>query len=375
MAEKRVFVVGSLNADHRVRVRDIPKPGETVLGSDVIVAAGGKGANQAVAAARAGAKAVLIGATGADRDGDSFGARRRGSGRRPPRTRGRGHTDRSRADHRRQQQREHHRRIPWREQRTTEGDIDAGLQAATGETCCYCSSKPRNRWCVSRPQGRRRRMHGDHERRPGPRLRSGPVRRRRILVVNQHELAEIADLLRHSTNGDNRDDDMALLAAASGARWSAPQAMQAPASRTTALLNTSPQLRSTRWTRPPRRHLHRLLRRGADGRRAQHDRGDPDSGGGLGDRRHALRCHRLDSVSPRGEGRTMKIALGNDHAGFSLKAHVRAVIEALGHEVIDCGPRATTRSTSPTSPARPVISCAQVGRIAQSSSAEPAKAP
>jgi ribose 5-phosphate isomerase B len=33
----------------------------------------------------------------------------------------------------------------------------------------------------------------------------------------------------------------------------------------------------------------------------------------------------------------MKIALGNDHAGFSLKAHVRAVLEGLGHEVIDRG--------------------------------------
>jgi ribose 5-phosphate isomerase B len=33
----------------------------------------------------------------------------------------------------------------------------------------------------------------------------------------------------------------------------------------------------------------------------------------------------------------MKIALGNDHAGFALKAHVRSVLENLGHEVIDTG--------------------------------------
>jgi ribose 5-phosphate isomerase B len=33
----------------------------------------------------------------------------------------------------------------------------------------------------------------------------------------------------------------------------------------------------------------------------------------------------------------MKIALGNDHAGYPLKAHVRAVLEGLGHEVIDRG--------------------------------------
>ena len=33
----------------------------------------------------------------------------------------------------------------------------------------------------------------------------------------------------------------------------------------------------------------------------------------------------------------MRIALGNDHAGYSLKAHVRSVLERLGHEVIDTG--------------------------------------
>ncbi|QUH06288.1 RpiB/LacA/LacB family sugar-phosphate isomerase [Saccharopolyspora erythraea] len=34
----------------------------------------------------------------------------------------------------------------------------------------------------------------------------------------------------------------------------------------------------------------------------------------------------------------MRIALGNDHAGLGMKEHVRAVLERLGHEVIDCGP-------------------------------------
>jgi ribose 5-phosphate isomerase B len=34
----------------------------------------------------------------------------------------------------------------------------------------------------------------------------------------------------------------------------------------------------------------------------------------------------------------LRIALGNDHAGLSMKAHVRAVLEGLGHDVIDCGP-------------------------------------
>ena len=65
-----VAVVGSLNADHRVNVAHIPVPGETVLASPVVVAAGGKGANQAIAAARAGAAARIIGAIGDDDDGD-----------------------------------------------------------------------------------------------------------------------------------------------------------------------------------------------------------------------------------------------------------------------------------------------------------------
>jgi ribokinase len=65
-----VYVVGSLNADHRVRVSRIPEAGETILGSDIVVGAGGKGANQAVAASRAGAAATIIGACGDDADGD-----------------------------------------------------------------------------------------------------------------------------------------------------------------------------------------------------------------------------------------------------------------------------------------------------------------
>lgn len=65
----RVFVVGSLNADHRVHVARLPSPGETVLASETAVTAGGKGANQAVAAARAGAPTTIVGAIGDDPDG------------------------------------------------------------------------------------------------------------------------------------------------------------------------------------------------------------------------------------------------------------------------------------------------------------------
>ena len=52
----RVLVVGSLNVDLVVRTERLPGPGETVAGSDLTVGPGGKGANQAVAAARAGCR-------------------------------------------------------------------------------------------------------------------------------------------------------------------------------------------------------------------------------------------------------------------------------------------------------------------------------
>ena len=66
-----IVVVGSSNTDMVVRVPHIPVPGETVLGEDFIVAAGGKGANQAVAAARLGATVYLVACLGEDTFGDS----------------------------------------------------------------------------------------------------------------------------------------------------------------------------------------------------------------------------------------------------------------------------------------------------------------
>lgn len=62
----RVLVAGSANADMVVRVPRIPRPGETVLGGAFAMAAGGKGANQAVAAARAGARVTFVARVGDD---------------------------------------------------------------------------------------------------------------------------------------------------------------------------------------------------------------------------------------------------------------------------------------------------------------------
>ncbi|MGH3348287.1 MAG: ribokinase [Nocardioides sp.] len=65
-----VVVLGSLNVDLVTTVRSLPRPGETVAGDDLRRLPGGKGANQAVAAARAGATVRMCGACGVDDAGD-----------------------------------------------------------------------------------------------------------------------------------------------------------------------------------------------------------------------------------------------------------------------------------------------------------------
>lgn len=65
-----VLVVGSLNADLVVRAPRFPQPGETLSGEDLHVIPGGKGANQAVAAARLGANVSMFGRVGKDNFGD-----------------------------------------------------------------------------------------------------------------------------------------------------------------------------------------------------------------------------------------------------------------------------------------------------------------
>jgi ribokinase len=65
-----ILIFGSINVDVIVPVQRLPYPGETVLGGDLAVLPGGKGANQAMAARRAGAEVAMAGAVG----GDSFAA-------------------------------------------------------------------------------------------------------------------------------------------------------------------------------------------------------------------------------------------------------------------------------------------------------------
>jgi ribokinase len=63
---RRVIVVGSSNTDMTVRVPALPAAGQTILGDSFATTPGGKGANQAVAARRAGAEVVLVAAVGDD---------------------------------------------------------------------------------------------------------------------------------------------------------------------------------------------------------------------------------------------------------------------------------------------------------------------
>jgi len=67
---RSIVVVGSSNTDMIIRVPRIPRAGETLLGGEFLTAAGGKGANQAVGAARAGGKVAFIARVGRDTFGD-----------------------------------------------------------------------------------------------------------------------------------------------------------------------------------------------------------------------------------------------------------------------------------------------------------------
>jgi len=70
MSKPRIIVVGSSNTDLIIKMDRIPRPGETVIGGDFTTAAGGKGANQAVAAARAGGAVTFVARVGQDNMGE-----------------------------------------------------------------------------------------------------------------------------------------------------------------------------------------------------------------------------------------------------------------------------------------------------------------
>ncbi|HUS92554.1 MAG TPA: ribokinase [Phycisphaerae bacterium] len=81
MADKpRILVVGSINMDLVVRSPHMPAPGETVLGEGFVTSPGGKGANQAVAAARLGARCRFLGRIGRDTFGQALLAGLRAEG-------------------------------------------------------------------------------------------------------------------------------------------------------------------------------------------------------------------------------------------------------------------------------------------------------
>jgi ribokinase len=69
MTRPPVLVIGSSNTDLVIKVERLPRPGETILGGEFASAAGGKGANQAVAAARAGGAVTFIARVGRDTNG------------------------------------------------------------------------------------------------------------------------------------------------------------------------------------------------------------------------------------------------------------------------------------------------------------------
>jgi len=75
-----VVVVGSLNADLTITTDRLPSAGETVAGRDFAIRPGGKGANQAVAAARLGSVVALVGAVGDDPHGSMLGRAAKGDG-------------------------------------------------------------------------------------------------------------------------------------------------------------------------------------------------------------------------------------------------------------------------------------------------------
>ncbi|HEX2285172.1 MAG TPA: ribokinase [Mycobacterium sp.] len=211
-----VYVVGSLNADHRVRVSRIPMAGETILGSEIVVAAGGKGANQAVAASRAGAAAIMIGSCGDDADGDVVrtALARQGVDTRHVHVASGSHTGRAliTVDD------DGGNTIvvsPGANTLLTQEDVSAGLRPMrAGDFLLLQLETPEP---LVRHAARTAADAGGLvvlNAAPVPRGIDGLLDHVNVLVVNEHELAGIASVLGKQAA---RDVDMATLASASGA--------------------------------------------------------------------------------------------------------------------------------------------------------------
>ena len=106
----RVCVVGSVNMDIGFDVDTLPRPGETALASSMRSTPGGKGANQAVAAARAGAEVQFVGAVGDDAAAAPLREHLEANGVGTDGLITIAGAQRQRGRHRRLQWREHHRR-------------------------------------------------------------------------------------------------------------------------------------------------------------------------------------------------------------------------------------------------------------------------
>lgn len=211
-----VYVVGSLNADHRVRVRRIPAAGETVLGSEIVVGAGGKGANQAVAASRAGSAATIIGASGDDADGQLVRTSLTRQGVDTQHV----HVVRGSPTGRALITVDDHGGntivvSPGANSQLTAPDVSAGLQHMTaGDILLLQLETPEP---LVRHAARAAAKAGGVvvlNAAPVPSSVDGLFDDVDVLVVNEHELAGIAKLL---GGASARDDDLALLAAASDA--------------------------------------------------------------------------------------------------------------------------------------------------------------
>ena len=213
------MVVGSLNADHRVHVTQIPEPGETILGSAVAIGAGGKGANQAVAASRSGAPAAIIGAIGDDHDGalvrraiteESVDARY---------VRGIPGAQTGRALITVDAQGENTIVVsPGANSLLTPEDVDAGLRGiGTGDIVLLQLETPEP---VVRYAARAAAAGGGVvilNAAPVPTSLHGLFEHVDLLVVNEHELESIANRLRsNDTATVSREDSMTLVAAVSG---------------------------------------------------------------------------------------------------------------------------------------------------------------